>query len=80
MEEKSRVNMINATFAFIFINPCFLVRTCGIYHLCPISLLLSFYISFATYLPAGANLCKFIFLSRLSSPYHLSLSNFCNYF
>ena len=23
MEEKSRVNMINATFAFIFINPCF---------------------------------------------------------
>ena len=44
MEEKSRVNMINATFAFIFINPCFLVRTCGIYHLCPISLLLSFYI------------------------------------
>ena len=23
MEEKSRVNMINAKFAFIFINPCF---------------------------------------------------------
>ena len=23
MEEKSRVNMVNAKFAFIFINPCF---------------------------------------------------------
>ena len=29
-------NMVNITFAMLFLTPCFLVCKCGIYHLCDI--------------------------------------------